>query len=131
MDEVAPEIIAVPLYHCQVLDSSFSVSASGSEKEPLTQVRVLPADGVPEMVGTVNEGMWSGYSFVEIEEFAMRLSVSLNVIAMDALAGVVAVQVRLIERRVPTDVLEALVQVPALIVWFQFVMSAAPSASSA
>ena len=61
----------------------------------------------------------------------MRLPESRKVMAMEAVAGAVAVQVRLMERRLLRMVLEALVQVPALMVWFQLVMSEAPSASSA
>ncbi len=38
--EVALAIIAVPLYHCQVLAPVFSVSESMSEKVPALQVRV-------------------------------------------------------------------------------------------
>ena len=58
--EVALGIIAVKLYHCHVLAVTFSVSESGSSQMPGSQVRVLPAVAVPEIVGAPREALWSG-----------------------------------------------------------------------
>ena len=60
MDEVAPLMAEVLLYHCHALAPVFSVSPSISENTPALQVRVLPTDAVPVMVGAVMEAAWSG-----------------------------------------------------------------------
>ena len=60
VEEVAPLISAVKLYHCQVLAETFSVSESRSDHSPGLQVRVLPTCAVPEIVGAVREALWSG-----------------------------------------------------------------------